>query len=104
MPEAQDEPRASGGTGCPHLNLTHKLLRLRTQLSSQPGQSEALEGVIREINESLEGLGLRVVREKIAPLPNPQLLWARAGGPSAIIPCRLGQRRPGRVSLDNRGR
>ena len=54
------------------LGLTQKLLGLRKQLSSQLGQSDVLYGAIRDIDESLEGLGLRVVHQE-TPLPGPQL-------------------------------
>ena len=61
------------------LKLTHKLLGLRNQLSSQPGQTAA----VREIDESLEELGLRVVQQERprqdSQLPPPGAGWFQVG-------------------------
>ncbi len=54
------------------LGVTQKLLGLRKQLSAQVGQVEGLSDSIRDIDESLEGMGLRVVPLETPP-PDPQL-------------------------------
>jgi MerR family transcriptional regulator/heat shock protein HspR len=70
------------------LGLTQRLLGLRKQLSSQLEESPALAASIRDIDESLEGMGLRVVHQNTTapgtPLNPPEEGWFQVRSDESI--------------------